>query len=191
MAKKVIVLLAEGFEEVEAVTHIDYLRRAGLELVTAAVGTSRTVQGSHGIKIEADTLLDGLEKEKQTAAFWDAALIPGGMPGASNLASSVETSALLREMAAAGKIVAAICASPAVVLAPLGLLKNKNYTCYPGMEAEVDPAFGTKWSEEKVVVDGNIITSRGAGTAAAFAMALIGALQSPEEAEKIARKVLL
>jgi 4-methyl-5(b-hydroxyethyl)-thiazole monophosphate biosynthesis len=110
------------------------------------------------------------------------------MPGASNLAASKETGALLREAAAAGKWVCAICASPAVVLAPLGLLAGRRFTCYPGMEGQVA---GAHWLEDPVVVDGNIITSRGAGTAAAFAVTVIGKLLSEAEGTRVAKAVLL
>ncbi|GHV58019.1 DJ-1 family protein [Spirochaetia bacterium] len=194
MPKKVIILLAEGFEEVEAVTPIDYLRRAGLEVTTAGIGANRTVTGSHGIQVIADKTLGELAKAgKTTAADWDAVLIPGGLPGATNLAADKETGALLKKMAAAGKTVAAICASPAVVLAPLGILADKRFTCYPGMEKTVT---GAHWSEDRVVIDtgdagGSIITSRGAGTAAGFAIAVIGKLLDEAEGKKIAASVLL
>jgi 4-methyl-5(b-hydroxyethyl)-thiazole monophosphate biosynthesis len=182
MAKNVIVLLAEGFEEVEAVTPIDYLRRAGLTVTTAAIGSSLSVKGARGITVNADTALRNL---KQT---WDAVVIPGGMPGATNIAASQEAAALITEMAAAGKLICAICASPAVVLAPLGLLSGRQFTCYPGMEERVQ---GAKWTEQPVVTDGNIITSRGAGTAGAFAVAIISKLLSQAEGDKIAQSVLL
>ena len=189
MAKKAIVLLAEGFEEVEAITPVDYLRRAGVEVTTAAIGESRCVKGSRGIPVNADTILSALVKEGKTdAVFWDAVIIPGGMPGASNLAASRETGALLKEMTAAGKLVCAICASPAVVLAPLGLLSGKKFTCYPGMEEKVKD--GT-WSQDRVVVDGTIITSRGAGTAGSFAVTIIEKLLGEAEGKKIAESVLL
>ena len=131
MAKKVAVLLAEGFEEVEAVTPIDYLRRAGLDLVTVSTGKTKLVTGSHGIPLNADVLFS--DPGDRDAAFWDAVILPGGMPGASNLAASAAVGKFLKDLAAAGKIVAAICASPAVVLAPLGLLAGRRFTCFPGM----------------------------------------------------------
>ncbi|MDR1278983.1 MAG: DJ-1/PfpI family protein [Treponema sp.] len=187
MSKRVMVLLADGFEEVEAVTPIDYLRRAGLELVTAGIGKNRLVTGSHGIPLGVDYTLEELAKEGR-AGSWDAVLLPGGMPGAANLAASKETGALLKDMAASGKLIGAICASPAVVLAPLGLLAGRRFTCYPGMETGVS---GARWTEDPVVADGNIITSRGAGTAALWAVALISRLLSPAEGEKVARSVLL
>jgi 4-methyl-5(b-hydroxyethyl)-thiazole monophosphate biosynthesis len=110
------------------------------------------------------------------------------MPGADNLAASAETGAFLKDMAAAGKWVCAICASPAVVLFPLGLLKGRDFTCFPGMETRVS---GATWKEEAVVADGNIITSRAAGTAAAWALRIIGELAGEQAARKIASSVLL
>jgi 4-methyl-5(b-hydroxyethyl)-thiazole monophosphate biosynthesis len=178
-----LVLLAEGFEEVEAVTPIDYLRRSGIDLTTAAIGSEKIVAGSHKIPVVADALFAAAAGEP-----WDAVILPGGGLGAKNLAASREAGAFLQAMAAAGKIVAAICASPAVVLAPLGLLKGKRYTCYPGMEEQVSGAF---WCEEPAVTDGNIITSRGAGTAADFSLALISRLAGEDEAQKLARSVVL
>jgi 4-methyl-5(b-hydroxyethyl)-thiazole monophosphate biosynthesis len=194
MPKRVIVFLADGFEEVEAVTPIDYLRRAGLELTAAAVGKNRVVTGAHGIAVYADVTLGELaEQGRAGAGFWDAVLLPGGMPGASNIAASKEAGAFLKEMAAAGKWVNAICASPAVVLAPLGLLDGKRCTCYPGMEKQAAGAGGAgpRWSGDKVAVDGNVITSRGPGTAAYWAVEIISRLLGPGEGEKIARAVLL
>jgi 4-methyl-5(b-hydroxyethyl)-thiazole monophosphate biosynthesis len=188
MAKKAVVFLAEGFEEVEAITPIDYLRRAGVEVTVAAAGRGEIVTGSHGIPVKADTALDDLVNQgKAVPAAWDAVILPGGLPGADNLAASEALGSFVREMAAAGRLVCAICASPAVVLAPLGLLEGKKFTCYPGMEKKVS---GARWSEDRVVADGGIITSRGAGTAGDFAAAIIGKLVSEEAAEKISRAVL-
>ncbi|MDR1240175.1 MAG: DJ-1/PfpI family protein [Treponema sp.] len=189
MPKKVLVLLADGFEEVEAVTPIDYLRRAGLDVTSAAIGKDRLVAGSRGISVTADTTLAELAKTGRAgASAWDAVLLPGGGRGAANLAASPETGALLKDMAVAGKWIAAICASPAVVLAPLGLLAGRRFTCFPGMEANVS---GAKWTEDPVAADGNIITSRGAGTAGRWAVEIIGRLLGPAEGEKVARSVLL
>ena len=199
--KKVLVLLAEGFEEVEAVTPIDYLRRVGVEVTTAAVGvkdagSGLAVRGARGIGVNADVSLEALLKEgKLSAAAWDGVVVPGGGPGADNLAASVETGAFLKEMAGAGKCVCAICASPARVLSPLGLLAGKNFTCYPGEETRVmspsSASPGAKWKQDRVVVDGFLITSRGAGTAGEFACAIIENLVGKGEGEKLAEKVLL
>jgi 4-methyl-5(b-hydroxyethyl)-thiazole monophosphate biosynthesis len=196
MTKKVIVFLAEGFEEVEAITPIDYLRRAGIEVTVAAVGESPAVKGSHGISLRADaTLNELLAGDQLKASFWDGAVCPGGLPGADNLAASKETASFLKEMNGAGKWVCAICAAPARILAPLGILAGKKFTCYPGEEAAI-PASGSAgpgaiWKQDRVVIDANIITSRGAGTAGEFACAIIGKLCGEEEAEKLADRVLL
>ena len=191
MQKKVLVLLAPGFEEVEAVTPVDYLRRAGIAVTTAAIGESPLVTGARDIPVKADTVFKELIKT-ESAACWDAVIIPGGMGGASNCAASKETGALLGEMLQAGKWVCAICAAPAVVLAPLGILSGRKFTCYPGMEDQVN---GGEFSEDQVVIDrgksGGIITSRGAGTAGAFAAAIIGELLGQAEADKVAQAVLL
>jgi len=193
MVKKVIVLLADGFEDVEAVTPIDYLHRAGIEVTTASISDSLTVTSKWGgIKMTANSTLD--EVLKQGTTGYDAIILPGGMPGTANLAASKETSALIKEMAANGKLVCAICAAPALVLAPLGLLKGKKFTCYPNMEEKVRAtccADGSNWSGDRVVTDGNFITSRGAGTAGEFAVAIIEKLLDKAAAQKLAEKVLL
>ncbi|MDR3277115.1 MAG: DJ-1/PfpI family protein [Treponema sp.] len=189
MAKKALVLLADGFEEVEAVTPIDYLRRAGVAVTVATVAGSLAVRGSHGITVTADALLSGLG-----SGGWDAVVLPGGMPGASNLAASAPAGQILRDTAAAGKLVAAICASPAVALAPWGLLDGRRWTCYPGMEDRAfaaAPALKAGWTDIRVVTDGNIITSRGAGTAGLFATAIIARLVDEEAARKISASVLM
>ena len=189
MGKKVLAFLADGFEEVEAVTPIDYLRRAGVTVTIAAIGNEKTAAGSHGISIVTDTTLAALEQEgRLNAASWDGVFVPGGMPGASNLAACAPAGKLFREMAAAGKTAAAICAAPAVFLAPLGLLEGKKFTCYPGMEKKVS---GGKWQEDKVVVDGNIVTSRAPGTAVAFALALVEILAGKDAAKSLSESALL
>jgi 4-methyl-5(b-hydroxyethyl)-thiazole monophosphate biosynthesis len=193
---EVLVLLAPGFEEVEALTPVDYLRRAGIELTTASLGSDNMTVGSHGIPVRADTTLKDLIKEKRlSASHWDAVILPGGMPGAANLAESQEISAFLKEMAGAEKWICAICAAPALVLAPLGILEGKKFTCFPGMEEKVS---GAIWCDDRVVVDrkappssGGIITSRGAGTAGEFAVAIISSLLHEADGKRIAEKVLL
>jgi len=189
MSKKAILLLAEGFEEVEATTPMDFLRRAGIEVIVAAIGENKCVKGAHGIAVCADVSLEELVKQGKAAPdAFDAVVVPGGMPGASNLAASREAGSLLTAMAAAGKPVCAICASPAVVLSPLGLLKGRKYTCYPGYEKDVKDGI---FKEEAVVLDGNLITSRAPGTAALFALAIISLLVGEAEAKKIKDAALL
>ena len=213
MPKKAIVLLASGFEEVEAITPVDYLRRAGIEVTTASIEfkagepgaedtsagesgagvKSPVVRGARGIPVAADAALgDLLEGGKLSPSDWDAVVVPGGIPGADNIAASKAAGAFLKEMARAGKWVCAICAAPARVLFPLGLLAGKTATCYPGEEEKAGAAGnGIIWLDEKVVVDGNFITSRGAGTAGEFACAIIAKLVDEEEKRKLAEKVLL
>ena len=186
MSKKVLVLLAEGFEEVEAITPIDYLRRAGIEVQVVSIAGDRSLQvrASHGLAVQAEARLQDVAQDTS----WDGVLLPGGMPGASHLAASETVGALVKALAGAGKLVAAICASPAVVLFPLGLLQGRRFTCFPGMETTVS---GAQWVEDKVVQDGNIITSRGAGTAGVWATEIIAYLTDPDTAQKIAATVLL
>ena len=198
---RVIVLLAQGFEEIEALTPVDYLRRAGIEVCAASVNDTsvgKTVTGSHEIPVIADAVLEELAAEnKLLPLMWDAVVIPGGLPGSSNLAASVRTGKFITEMAANGKWVCAICAAPALVLAPLKLLNGRCFTCYPGYEEKVISASDTAVRKEgKVVIDrnndsGGIITSQGAGTAGEFSVAIIEVLLGETAAKQIADKVLL
>ena len=181
MPKKAIILLAEGFEEIEAVTCIDLLRRAGIDVTVAGLSDIR-VKASRGTNILADKKLD------EAGSDFDACILPGGMPGAANLAGSTKVKNLIQKMNSEGKLIAAICASPAIVLAPMGILKNKTTTCYPGMQ----DTFGkdTTYKEENVIVDGNIITSRGPATAMEFALAIVEKLAGKETADKVRKAAL-
>lgn len=180
--KTACILLADGFEEVEAVTPMDYLRRVGVELKIVGV-TGRTVSGSHGIRIETDLGAEGLGRD------YDCVVVPGGSRGADNIAASPGAVYLIKRHFATGKLVAAICAAPAVVLhGACDILKGRRFTCYPGLESKVT---GASFSEARVVVDGNLITSRSAGTSGEFSRAIVAALLGEEEAAELARKVLL
>ena len=179
--KTVLVPLADGFEEIEAVTIIDILRRAEVEVIVAGVG-KREIIGAHGITVGADVLLE------QYQGSPDAVVLPGGMPGAKNLKESEVLKALLLKMKKADKLIGAICASPAVVLASQGLLDGKKATCYPGFENELGPK--VTFSPERVVRDGQIITSRGPGTALEFSLELVKELMGPASAEKILQATL-
>lgn len=173
----VYVLLAEGFEEVEALTPVDLLRRAGVE--TRLVGvTGETVCGARGIRVVTDLSMDDID-----LAQADMIVLPGGMPGTTNLYADKRVTSAVRAMYDAEKYVAAICAAPSVILGGMGLLKGRRATCYPGMEgAEVVPA--------TCVTDGKIITACGVGGALDFACALITALISREKADEIALSVV-
>ncbi|MBT3275702.1 MAG: DJ-1 family protein [Spirochaetales bacterium] len=173
--KKTIVVLADGFEEVEAVTPIDFLRRADCDVTIAGLKGGAVI-GAHGIEIRTDRPIG------ECGADFDAVVLPGGMPGAENLAASGEVIDLVKRIFKSGGLVSAICAAPAVVLAPNGFLDGKMATCYPGFETR----FGdTEFSSDRVVRDGNVITSRGAGTAAEFAVEIVRYLCGDEAADAL------
>ena len=178
--KRVAVLLADGFEEVEAITPIDFLRRAEVEVVVLGV-TGEEVTGGHGIRVRSDLHVTAFSGEL------DGIVLPGGTAGAKNIAASDAALMLIRRCLSAGQLVAAICAAPGVVLGSHGLLEGRRFTCYPGVESGVS---GAIFSEERVVVDGNVITSRGPGTSAEFALAIIRYLVGVEAAATLARKTL-
>lgn len=173
---KVIVFLADGFEETEALCPVDVMRRAGIEVVTAGIG-GKEIKSSHGVTVVADSDIEDIADGEQFAA----AFCPGGMPGSVNLSQSWKVNKIVVSTAQTG-IVAAICAAPAVVLAPLGLLKGKNATCFPGCESYApDIAF----SAEGVVVDGNIVTAKSAGWAFDLGIKLVEMLKGKESADKV------
>ena len=182
MAKTALVILAEGFEEVEAIGPVDFLRRAGVHVVIAGLKDLK-VKSSRHIGVEADILLRDYKEMP------DAVILPGGIPGATNLAGSSDVAALVKKMNTAGKIVAAICAAPAAVLAPLGILDGKKATCYPGCESDFSKT--TVHSRDRVVEDGNIITSQGPGSALEFAFAIAVRLAGKEMAETVRGKMLM
>jgi 4-methyl-5(b-hydroxyethyl)-thiazole monophosphate biosynthesis len=164
--KRVLVPLAEGFEELEAVTIIDVLRRAGIDVVVASLGDS-PVAGSHGIRIAADTPLGALAEQQ-----FDMIALPGGMPGAEHLKKDARVAELIHRLCGEGKPVAAICAAP-MVLAAAGVLDGRRATSYPGF---LKDAKQTTVVADAVVSDSGIITSRGPGTALDFALALVAEL---------------
>ncbi|MDE5692345.1 MAG: DJ-1/PfpI family protein [Duncaniella sp.] len=181
----VYVFLADGFEEIEALTPIDLMRRADIHVVTVATGDSLEVKGAHGVIVHADVMLgSGCLPEA------DMLVCPGGMPGASNLAANKVLAAMLREQYDQGRYVAAICAAPAVTLAPLGILDGKKATCYPGFEQQLTQG-GATHVAERVVEDGNIITANGPSSAMPFALALVSALRGQETAQSVAQGILL
>lgn len=181
MKKKVAVLLASGFEEIEAITPIDILRRAGAEVTIIGVG-GLMIEGSRGIIIKADKEINSYNE------LPDAVVVPGGGKGAENLSKTEKVSSLIKEAGKKGKVIAAICAGPRTVLLPLGILDGKNATCYPGDEK----MFGqrARFKDEKVVTDGNIITSKGPGTAMEFALAVAEAVCGKEIKETVSKKLL-
>ena len=158
---KVAVILADGFEEIEALTVVDVLRRANI--TCHMVGFEARVTGSHAIQVQADRVFDGDLSE------YDMIVLPGGMPGSAHLRDNEQLIAELQKFEQVGKKVAAICAAP-IVLNRAALLKDKVFTCYDGVQEQIADGH---YRKETVVVDGHLITSRGPATALAFAYNLV------------------
>lgn len=182
MSKNVLIVLADGFEEIEALTSIDVLRRADLRVTTAGL-KEKMVTGAHGVRVEADTTLANYKDSP------DCVVLPGGMPGAKNLGESKPLSDLIKKMNDAKKMIGAICAAPALALAPTGVLNGKRATCYPGFEGGFAPT--VKFLEDRVVTDGHVVTSRGPGTALEFSLALVSQLVGREKAEELRKGMLV
>ena len=183
--KQNYVFLADGFEEIEALTVVDILRRADLNCTTVSVNPDgkTVVNGSHNIPVTADTTID-----KITLDTVESLILPGGMPGTSNLKASEPLKALIIEAYEKKYHLAAICAGP-TVLAELGLLKNVNAVCYPSSE-EILSKSGAIVHGEEVITDGNITTSRGMGTAIAFGLELVRILKNEEAAKELQSKIV-
>lgn len=174
---KVYIFLADGYEEIEGLTVVDLLRRANIEIHMVSITGNIMVNGAHQIITRADVLFEEADFEDA-----DMLVLPGGMPGTKNLSKHEGLDCLLKEFHAKGKKLAAICAAPSV-LGTKGILMNKNATCYPGHEAALT---GAHIMNAAVVADGNIITSKGMGTAIDFALSLINNIVGKEEAVRIA-----
>lgn len=174
---RVLVPLAPGFEDLEAVTIVDLLRRAGIEVVTAGLQPGLVV-GARGIPMQPDASLDDVVDQ-------DFAMIamPGGMPGAENLKNDARLLALLRRHAGAGKYTAAICAAP-IALAQAGLLDGKRATSYPGFVDKMSIP-GARYLSDPVVIDGHVVTSRGPGTAMDFALELVELLVGKAKRQQV------
>lgn len=176
---KVYVFLADGFEDVEALIPVDVLRRGGQDVLTVSVmDDSQTVESAHGVTMIADTWIGDCDLTDA-----DLLLLPGGMPGASNLYACEPLRQALVNQQEEGKMIAAICASPAVVLGQMGLLEGYRATCYPGFEQLLS---GAEYTGELCTIDGNIITGEGPAAAFPFAYALLAILQDEATAQQIA-----
>ncbi|MGD2089163.1 MAG: DJ-1/PfpI family protein [Candidatus Aminicenantes bacterium] len=176
MSKKVLVPIADGSEEIEAVGIIDILRRAGAEVTVASVDDLQ-ITASRGVRITADCLISDC-----TDQTFDLIALPGGMPGAEHLRDSTELVDMLKKQRETGRLYAAICASPAVVFQPHGLLAGKKATCHPGRK---DTLENKEAADSRVVVDGNCITSQGPGTAMEFALKLVELLLGKEKMKEV------
>ncbi|MDG1500504.1 MAG: DJ-1/PfpI family protein [Planctomycetota bacterium] len=181
---KILLPLADGFEEIEAITIIDVLRRAELEVTVTGLSASTVAQGAHGVAVGVDANMDDVNLDD-----YRAIVLPGGLPGATNLRDDSRVIDALKTMAATGRITAAICAAP-IALVAAGLLDNASVraTSYPGFRDSLGAAEVVH--DQSVVTSGNIITSAGPGTAMDFGLALVARLASPEKAAEVAEGML-
>lgn len=180
---KVMVFLAQGFEEVEALTAVDYLRRMDIDAEMVSITDNKEVMGAHEIIVTADRTIEEIED----IDTYDGAVIPGGLPGATNLRDNPKVIEIVRKINENGKLVAAICAGP-IVLDRAGIIKGKKVTSYPGFE---DQLKGAVYEEQRVVTDGNIITARGPALAVYFAVEIVKYLLGEEKADELKRGILL
>lgn len=186
MTKQALVPIADGTEEIEAITIIDVLRRAGVEVKIASVNSSQALQvsGAQNIQLMADCNIDDC-----AGSDWDLIAVPGGIPGAENLAVDLVLDKLLRAQVAEGKLYAAICAAPALVLGSKGLLQGKTATGHPMFQQNLEAKELN--SESRVVVDGNCITSQGPGTSLDFALELVEQLCGLVKREEVGSPMVL
>jgi 4-methyl-5(b-hydroxyethyl)-thiazole monophosphate biosynthesis len=182
MNKKILVPIADGSEELEAVAIIDILRRAGADVVVASVDQLQ-ITASRGVKIVADRLISQCVNET-----YDLVALPGGMPGAEHLRDCDELIRMLKRQKEEGRLYAAICASPAVVFQPHGLLEQRRATCHPG---RVEALKNKEAADSRVVVDGNCVTSQGPGTAMEFALKLVELVFGPQKEKEVAGPLVL
>ncbi len=178
---QVLVPLVPGFEEIEAVTIIDVLRRAGVTVLVGGVAPG-PVRGAHDIDVQAEVAFADV-----AAADLDMVVLPGGMPGAAHLSTQPEVQRLLGEVQRAGGYTCAICAAP-IALGAAGLLRDKTATCYPGFEGQLA---GGRFVEDRVVIDGKVVTSRGPGSALEFALTLAGMLCGAEVEARLSEGMLV
>ena len=173
--EQIVVPLADGHEEIEAITNIDVLRRAGLDVVTVCLD-DETVHGDHGIDIEADKNIDELDLSKV-----EGIVLPGGMPGAKNLKEDDRVIEIVQKLDQKDKLVAAICAAP-MVLEEAGVIDDRPATSYPGFDKEMPSC---RYQEDRVVVDDNLVTGRGPGVALEFAIKIVELIVGAEKAEEL------
>lgn len=177
------VFFADGFEEIEALTVVDVLRRAGMPVVTMSIYDAPEAIGAHGVTVVAD---EAFTPDLLEDAEW--LICPGGMPGASNLAENEILCDILKERNEKDEKIAAICASPSVILGPLGLLDGRDAVCYPGME---DGMTGANVLDQRVAVDRNIVTGNGPASAAKFALTIAAISMGEDVAADVAAGMLM
>lgn len=178
---KLGIFMADGCEEIEGLTVVDLVRRAGIEIEMISVSGEKSVTGSHKITFQTD-----IDKADADYTSYDGIVLPGGMPGTTHLMEDETVNRVIREFAQDGKLVAAICAAPSV-LGNAGLLEGKTATCYPGVEGKLT---GADFVTDPVAKDGNIITSRGLGTAIDFAAEIVAYLSDQEAAKSLKESIV-
>lgn len=181
--KKILLLLAEGFEEVEALTTVDYLRRMDITVDTCSIYNEKKVTGAHRITVETDKSLN----EIGSIEGYDGIVIPGGLPGATNLRDNERVIELVQEFSKEEKLIGAICAGP-IVLQRAGIIQGKKVTSNPGFEDDLKDGI---YKDELVVQDGNIVTGRGPAVAVYFALKLVENLVGKDKMEALRKDILL
>ncbi|MGI6497622.1 MAG: DJ-1 family glyoxalase III [Oscillospiraceae bacterium] len=176
----VYILLGHGFEEMEAITAVDLLRRAGVETILAGVD-GETVTGAHGVQVTADMLVSDIDVETL-----EMLVLPGGSGGVDSIRASRDALDLIRDVHARGRYLAAICAAP-LILAEQGFLDRRNATCFPGLEEEMGSTVTA--TDASLVIDGRIITGRAPGTAIEFGLALVRILRGAEIFQKVKEEI--
>nr|WP_297705634.1 DJ-1 family glyoxalase III [uncultured Butyrivibrio sp.] len=178
---KTAIFLADGFEEIEALTVVDLLRRAGIDITTASIMGKKEVTGSHKITVLADALIDDIDFDSL-----DMIILPGGMPGTTNLGACEPLKAQIKDFDSKGKMLCAICAAP-TVYGKMRILNGKKACCYPGCEVDLT---GADVQTSEVTKDGHFITSRGMGTAIPFGLAIIEHFQGSTASDEMAKKIV-
>lgn len=179
---RILLFLAEGFEEIEAVAPIDVFRRAGIDITTVSVSNKLTVTGAHGIGVNADVIFEKADFSGDLLIY-----LPGGMPGTTNLDNHAGLKKLIEKQAAKGATIAAICAAPSI-LGKMGLLKEKEAICYPGFESFLTDA---KLAASTIVKSGNILTAKGPGVAIPFALKIVEELKGEDTAQQVANAMIM
>ena len=178
---KLAIFFAQGYEEIEGLTVVDICRRCGLEIDMVSVDETGSVRGSHGICVEMDKKLSQISFDE-----YDMLVLPGGMPGTRNLEANETLMGQVDAFYESGKYIGAICAAPSI-FGHRGILKGRNACCYPGFESHLE---GAKVTENPVEISGNVITSRGMGTAIDFGLQIIARFQGKEAAKEMAEKIV-
>jgi 4-methyl-5(b-hydroxyethyl)-thiazole monophosphate biosynthesis len=191
VALVVFVVLADGFEDIEAIAPIDILRRAGVSVTTVALEGDGAVS-SHGVRVQADSTLGALGEELRSSGFGELEMLvlPGGGKGTANIKASADLADIVKSAFGEGKLLAAICAAP-TALAGLGLLRGKKAVCYPSCRDELEAAGAVYAEGERVVRDGNVVTAEAAGSAVDFSLKLVEVLRGADVAARVAREICL